>query len=397
MKNKHNLNFYKNYQYYVLLIFILLSIFVLSFRLNSVMPGLSNIELGTLRQNLTFNYLIHNPLNLIINLIRFMVIHILHTQSIFRLRLANLILGYLSIMVFFLALKFWYGNKTALLGIGMFISSPWVINVSRIATNDVQSLFGISLLLLISGLLRKKFKSPIIYIVINFILSILIFIPGLIWFVLVLIIFQRKDFHFGLKSQNKFSLPFYIILSILSLPLLVIYLIKSSQNILNFLGLSLKHINIISKLKDLGLAIDHSFLFGPNNPSLWLGRYPILNIFGLVCVIIGIYFYILHFKNNNSKLLFSILIIGLVLLALNKSNSLSLSLPTIYFFIATGISYLLQIWLKLFPINPLARSIGIILIIILISLSVLLNTRQYFVAFANNPRSRSSFEIRLKD
>ncbi len=361
------------------------------------MPGLSNIELGTLRQNLTFNYLIHNPLNLIINLIRFMVIHILHTQSIFRLRLANLILGYLSIMVFFLALKFWYGNKTALLGIGMFISSPWVINVSRIATNDVQSLFGISLLLLISGLLRKKFKSPIIYIVINFILSILIFIPGLIWFVLVLILFQRKDFHFGLKSQNKFSLPFYIILSILSLPLLVIYLIKSSQNVLNFLGLSLKHINIISKLKDLGLAIDHSFLFGPNNPSLWLGRYPILNIFGLVCVIIGIYFYILHFKNNNSKLLFSILIIGLVLLALNKSNSLSLSLPTIYFFIATGISYLLQIWLKLFPINPLARSIGIILIIILISLSVLLNTRQYFVAFANNPRSRSSFEIRLKD
>ena len=369
----------------------------MGFRLTTLMPGISHLELINLNQKLTLNYIIHNPLNLIYNSLQLIVNHIFKTQSILLLRLVSVILGFFTMIFFSLALKFWYGNKTALLGMGLFITSPWVISVSRIATIDVQFLFGISLLLLLSSLLKKRIESPSIYIIINFVLTLLIFIPGLIWFVIALIAIQRGDIYYGIKLQNKISLPLYLIFSIICLPLLVINLIKSTTALSVFLGLNFNHFNIISKLKDFGEGIIHSFLLGPNNPSIWLGRYPMFNIFGLVCVVLGIYFYVIHFNNNQSKILFSFLLIGLILLGLNKSNSLSLVIPVLYLFLATGISYLLQIWLKLFPINPIARSLGIVLLIILISLSILFNTRQYFVAFANNPTSRSSFEIKLKD
>src|SRR6185437_4732236 len=61
--------------------------------------------------------------------------------------------------------------------------------------------------------------------------------------------------------------------------------------------------------------------------------------------------------------------------------------------IVGGMAYGLHFWLRLFPLNPLGRSIGISLLAGLVLLSCLLNIRAYFVAWPQNPAVRQAYRL----
>jgi hypothetical protein len=63
--------------------------------------------------------------------------------------------------------------------------------------------------------------------------------------------------------------------------------------------------------------------------------------------------------------------------------------------VATGIAYMLHEWFKVFPHNPIARSIGIIVIAIAILLTSVYQTRSYFVAWRYSPDTAKAFTEKL--
>jgi hypothetical protein len=141
----------------------------------------------------------------------------------------------------------------------------------------------------------------------------------------------------------------------------------------------------------------HIFVQGPLEPNLWLGKSPILDILGVITALVGIYFYATHYKATRTHLLLAGLIIGAVLVALGGAVSLSMIIPIIYILIAAGVAYLLSQWLGVFPENPVARSLGYILISLAVAASVVYNLRAYFVAWPHNDTSIAVFDVKDKD
>jgi hypothetical protein len=70
---------------------------------------------------------------------------------------------------------------------------------------------------------------------------------------------------------------------------------------------------------------------------------------------------------------------------------LSLVVPLLYIFAATGIAYLLHEWLRVFPLNPVARKLGIGLVVVAVAVSCSYNLRAYYVAWPHNAATQTAF------
>lgn len=71
--------------------------------------------------------------------------------------------------------------------------------------------------------------------------------------------------------------------------------------------------------------------------------------------------------------------------------------PFLYIIAAAGIALLLQQWFTVFPKNPFARSVGVVLISICISASVAYNLHRYFIAWPHTPEVIREFQQPLGD
>jgi hypothetical protein len=87
-------------------------------------------------------------------------------------------------------------------------------------------------------------------------------------------------------------------------------------------------------------------------------------------------------------------LIGFVLVGISGPVPLSLLVPLLYMGIATGLAYLLHEWLKIFPNNPLARGVGLGLIIVAVAISCTYNYRAYFIAWPNADATKTTFQYR---
>jgi len=75
----------------------------------------------------------------------------------------------------------------------------------------------------------------------------------------------------------------------------------------------------------------------------------------------------------------------------NKAVNMTVMVPFIFLLIANGISYLLELWLGVFPRNPIARTIGVSLITLVVGLNCWYNVRNYFVAWPGATVTRQVF------
>ena len=111
--------------------------------------------------------------------------------------------------------------------------------------------------------------------------------------------------------------------------------------------------------------------------------------------LLGIYAYYNKRKLDRTKLIAGVLVLGTVLIGLQGSVSMILLAPFVYLLITAGVAYLLDQWLTVYPRNPLARFIGVSLIILTVGLSCLFNLRHYFVAWPNAPATKQVYKYKI--
>lgn len=139
----------------------------------------------------------------------------------------------------------------------------------------------------------------------------------------------------------------------------------------------------------------HLFARGPLDPVRWLGQLPLLSIFEVLMFIVGVYFYVTHLGAARSRFIILLSAIAWLVIGVGGTASLSLIVPVIYLFVATGIAFMLRQWLQVFPNNPIARSLGIFIIIVAVSLTSIYQTRSYFVAWRYNTETVKAFDKKL--
>jgi hypothetical protein len=321
-------------------------------------------------------------------------------HTITALRLASTLFAIVAVASMLYVIRRWYGQRVVLFALAVLCTSAAVLHIGRLGSVDVLYLSAIPLLLAAHVALHQKPSSRRIFAGWLLVNLFLLYIPGMVWFVLLQAVWQRSELLESIKQfttwWHKAVLGVSVLLGLLPLG----YGFFKNQNydyLLTWFGLPTAMPGIDQVGKNIAASILAVTVRSPLDPARTLGHLPALSAVLLVCFLAGLLFYVRHLRAERTQLLLSVAVVSLVLLGLGGAVTRSLLTPLAYLVAFGGLAYILHYWLKLFPVNPFARRLGIGIVIVAVSLSCVYNIRQYFVAWPHNPDTKAAFTIPLGD
>jgi hypothetical protein len=390
MKLSFNKRILPNYGRSILvgLLALLLISTLLFYNLGSLTNGLAPIETEQRSQASSIEQIIDNPLFIHEKLAYFGIqsFNLLTTATI---RLPSAIIGLTTVILFFLVLKNWYTVRISIMGTFLFATSGWFLHSARIANSDIS--YGLILaLILASSWLHKRIHRRVASILLYISLLVLLYIPGMIWLLFAIIVWQRKAVA---KLLNNLSITAQISISVflfLSIAPLIWAQIQNPSLVNQWLSLP----EVWPSLGEFLLAIINVpitiAVAPPPNPVFGIARIPLVDVFTVAMTVLGIYAYSFKAKLDRTRLLFGLGVFGTILVALHVLPLVFL-LPIVYIFATGGIALMLQQWLTVFPKNPFARYVGVSILTFVIGLSAFYHLNSYFVAWPNVPETKQVF------
>lgn len=379
---------------WVVILFAALSISIVLFASLYNLSGMTNnqlssIEVESIHSANSGTNLWQNPINLPHKLLIYLLMK-LNLLTVFTARASSAIFGVIFIIGFYLLATYWFSKRTAWLASAMLLSSPLYLNFSRLATPSVLLPLGLLGIIWSAWWTFEGSRTNLKLILSSLIVVACLYIPGLVWFCILLIFLQKKHILRFSKKISKTNFAFVIIFTILLVsPLLRAFLLAPSL-ILQWLALpnTLNPVLFVKNLINIPLSL---VARAPLDPVFNLGQLPYGNIMTSAFAILGIYAFGLRLKLVRSKTLLLAGLIAWVLISMDNLVSINLITPILYLAIAGGIMFLLQQWYSVFPKNPVARIIGAVIIANAISMSIYFNATRYFSAWVNNPVSQQQF------
>ncbi|MEO7364487.1 MAG: hypothetical protein ABIV43_03200 [Candidatus Saccharimonadales bacterium] len=359
-------------------------------RLWSLTPGLSPTEYATAGATYGWHGLVQSPLFLPIDFLRSSLFSLAGHHGILLTRLPNVVFGIVTILLLGFIIRAWHGTRTAVWATLMFACNAWVLHISRLASNDSVYLLALPLLLVVQLYMLKKPTKPLVWYGSLTTCVLLLYVPGMIWLVLLSLYWQRRGLVAGWRARTaRWQRGLYVLLALGVLPLLP-YLTQLSH-LKQWLGLPEQF--SFSEIGRQTLFVPvHLLVRGPLDAERWLAHAPILDAIALALAVIGIWFYITHFSATRSRVLTSFTAVGVILIGLGGSVGLSLLVPMLFIGVAMGIAYMSREWLSVFPRNPVARRLGLAILSLAVAVSCAYNLRAYFVAWPHNPSTLATFQ-----
>lgn len=325
--------------------------------------------------NYFWNHIIYLPYYLLLS-----IPQLFDRYGLFSIRSIGAFFGLICVIVFAYITWRWWGTLIAVLATFLFTTSFWFLQVSRNSGPTILYVLAALVIILLGFVVRNKKRHETKTLLSALLALVLLYIPGMIWFVLAACILQRKliieEFK-KLPTQVKFIIPLAGII-------LLIPLIHVSYNSINEIKTTLGLPQVFS-LHNFLVNLIHwpliIFIRSPHMNIFSLGHLPILSVFVDVMFILGLYWIWLKRKLDRFYLLGATIILSWVLYALGGPVSIYLSIPFIMCIAATGMAFILGQWFTIFPRNPVARSIGIIILIISVSVVCWFHVDEYFVAW----------------
>jgi hypothetical protein len=239
-----------------------------------------------------------------------------------------------------------------------------------------------------------KYRRPLIALIVGAVILVtMLYIPGFIWFAAFGIFWQRRNL---LKVWRDARIPAILILCgcVIALTPLFIQLATSISLTKAYLGLPGDVLSGLRELpKQLALIPYRLSLVGPLDPQINLGRLPLLDFFSAVMAVLGAYSYAIHAKLRRSRLILAVLIIGSLLVALQGQVTISILLPFVYLLVAGGINFMIEQWFLVFPYNPLARNLAIVLVSLALAVTAFFHINRYFIAWPQAPATKAAYHL----
>ena len=379
----------------LILLGLLLGIFsigLLTFQLNSLVPGYAPIELQHQQivaeqsiggQRTLLQYPLYLPFQ-----IGLYVLQILNLDAI---RMVSVVIGLISIAAVFSIVKRWHTMRVSILITILYASSASLLHTARLA-DETSSLLLIPVIFAL-GLYFKDIRSPAIRLAFLIIGAILfLYIPGLIWVAICLALLYRKKTLERIKSVTPINAVIYGTAGLILVSLLLIAFVINPSLITEWLGVrSDDTTTIYSFIGNIVQAVQNLFIWSSLPVSRWVGNAPIVDTFVTVCFLLGCYYYVLLRKLERVKVLTAVLL-GLLIVAGLGGPFMSFAIvPFVYIIAAAGMSLLLQQWFTVFPKNPIARYFAISVVVICVGATSLYNVHRYFVVWPRTPAVQREF------
>lgn len=364
---------------------------LLLFRLNALLPGYTAAETQTFGASHGFRYIFEHPIDapftLLTHLLTFVSQH-----SLLLTRLSAVAFGLATLFAFWWLLQHWYDRRVAFFGTILFGSSAWFLHVARFGAPDV--LMFLVIMLVACGVWLKKSSNPIA-LFLCFALSIaLLYVPGMIWVIVLGVIWQWKTVDRIFRSHLWLVTLGGLLLASALVPLaFAVY--RTPELWKTLVGLPATGWpqigEVLSNLYQIPMAF--FFRYADASPETWLGNLAILDIFSIAMLVLGGYVFIKHSNLQRVRLVGWALVVGIALISLGGGVSLSLIVPFIYILAAVGIGFLFTRWYEVFPRNPIAHVLALVLVSLAILTACSYQLRHYFVAWPRNRETRSIYTI----
>ena len=356
---------------------------ILLHQLASLAPRLSPTEESSMSLTRHLPDLLNGSAPIPLRLLEWASHHIPALDPILLARLPSLVIGVISLIILAYIMQRWYARRSMVFGLILIACSAWFLHVGRFAGLEIEYFAATPALLAAHLLLHDHEDSRVAWFVWLVVNILLLFVPGMIWFVILSAAWQWRAIFHSFRQLAVWQRILSAVLSLVAVGWLVYDVVVHHDLLMPILGLpdNLASLHTLPRhlLDTLGLFV----YSGPNQPELWLGKLPLLDIFIMTAFLAGASFYARHPSAARTRLLASYLVLSIVLISLGGVGT-SVVMPLIYLVAVAGIAYVLHFWLRTFPRNPLARYFGIGLTTLLIALSCYYNLTQYFVAWPHN-------------
>lgn len=358
----------------------------LFWQIGSLVPGYSAAEAATYQSSLNLKALLDNPLNAPF-LVAVKALTFIHIDSLLATRLIAAGGGIITLGTFAILVRRWHGMWTAVIGTLLFGLSAWFLHVARLGTPEVL-LFGV-FVLTAAGFWLRKTNHWLALLVCFLIVAGLLYVPGMVWFVVLGLLWQWKTIDAVFK-KHLVTVTLGALLLFAALAPLALALFKDQSLIMPWLGLPEQWPAPLAMLENLLKVPFHLFIRNEANPSMWLGTAPILDVFSLTMFVLGGYVYLQNFRLLRTPLFIGLLTMTALLMALGSPISFTVIIPLVYLIIATGISRLIDLWLSVFPKNPIAKAVGWTILGIVVILACAYQITHYFIGW---PDAAATHEI----
>lgn len=359
------------------------------FRLSSLTNGLSEVEISTLQSASSISSITEHMVNAPYKLAVYVTTHVF--DSAFGLRLTGSIVGGGAIVLFYLLNRKLFGTYVSVIVTAMFGSSSLLLHNARLATPN-SMLLSLLAVIAVGFYLRFGKRKDIGWILTAATVGLSVYTPGMIIFLLGAGLWQFRHVR---KSFEQLQTPIIIITSVvfgLLIAPFIISLVRDIEMWRAYVGLPMEFAPIDVMARYAGTAVVSIFVMSPNDPNYWLGRQPVLDIFSSAMLLYGAYHLIRQYRLDRLWTIGGIFLLAVLWIGASTNRwAILILLPFIYLVIGVGIQKFINVWLKVFPRNPIARTFGSALLCIAIALSLNFQIYRYFVAWPHADATKAVF------
>ncbi|MBP9852977.1 MAG: hypothetical protein QG629_718 [Patescibacteria group bacterium] len=360
------------------------------FRISSVVPEYASAEIETLHASSSLTAIWQNPVDAPYKLLVWLPYKWVSESALIP-RIASGVFGMATICLFFLLLKQRYSKRQAVLGTAIFALSSLFLYASRFgAPYILQTCILIPFLLPLLWYSPRIPRNVITYIMI-FVCVACLYVPGVLWLAIIAIIVYRKHLLIVTRSMQNKHLAISGLLAVALLAPLVWACIQNLDILKELLGFGTTLPAPQEYARELYSNLRALVYESSSHPELSLIGGPLLSAIDVVFAIFGAYHLWKKPRLASTYYVSGLLVLSLLLASLGGSVQLIMAAPLIYYFVAAGIYYLLNEWLRIFPKNPIAKKFAVCMIVLLVSISCLFHVRSYFVAWAHNDDTHAVF------
>lgn len=363
----------------------------MTLRLGTLFDGVSDLESSSLNSITNSMAIFENPVSLPHKLL----LHGLYTfdmLSPLSARMVSIFFGVGSIILFYVFVRAKFSARITLFGSLAFCANSAFLAVARNAGYASSTLFAACAILAALQLYSNPKGFTGKGWLCGTLIAVALFSPGA-----VVLLFLAGAWYARRTSQTArvwpiLSLAPVYILPVISLAIMSFGFYKDWHIALEWAGLPSVTPTLKPFLEHAIGTVQLFFFRADPNPEYLLARTPVLDVFTTVCFVVGVVYAQKKTTIPAFGALFGMVAVSICYIALRPPvESLPLLLPIIFLGVTAGITMLLRQWLEIFPRNPVARTIGVTVMAIVVGISCLYQMNRYFVAFSQTPENRSHF------
>ena len=369
------------------------SFLLYGWKLGSLPPNFRPEEKAAVISSSSVRLIVNNPVNAPHKVAQY-IVQKNFSKSTLAMRSVSVVFGLLAVFCFYLVLKWWFKYEAAILGAILFATSPWLIINARSATAAIMFLASLSVIAAYLWMqsTEKHHNTALILAALAGALS--LYVPGVFWITIIGVLAIRKPLTNAYKSSAavvRYSLP--VLTSLILTPLIYAAVVEP-KIIKELLLIPDGLLSLFESLQSIvwtGLGV--VWRTRDNLPTT-IGTLPVLDALCVVLFIVGSFWMLTQVKRRRTYWLFGSLFVSIIVIGLNRQAlELLLILPVIYIVVAGGLNFLYKEWFRVFPRNPLAKWLGLGVIVMVIAISVVYSVRYSLVAWPNAPETTSHYML----